>query len=86
MKQAEVEANAALLAMRASQDAVAAARQSLELARLRFSSGIATNLDTITAQGTLAQAEDAEIRTRYEFHLARARWARAVGTVYAFFE
>lgn len=86
MKQAEVEANAALLAMRASQDAVAAARQSLELARLRFSSGIATNLDTITAQGTLAQAEDAEIRTRYEFHLARARWARAVGNVYAFFE
>jgi len=86
MKQAEVEANAALLSMRASQDAVAAARQSLELARLRFSSGIATNLDTITAQGTLAQAEDAEIRTRYEFHLARARWARAVGNVYAFFD
>lgn len=86
MKQAEVEANAALLALRASQDAVAAAIQSLELARLRFSSGIATNLDTITAQGTLAQAEDAEIRTRYEFHLARARWARAVGNVYAFFD
>ncbi|MBL8179428.1 MAG: TolC family protein [Bryobacterales bacterium] len=86
MKQAEIEANAALLALRASQDAVASAKQSLELARLRFSSGIATNLDTITAQGTLAQAEDVQIRTRYEFLLARARWARAVGNVYAFFD
>ncbi len=86
MKQAEIEANAALLSLRAAQDAVAAAKQSLELARLRFSSGIATNLDTITAQGTLAQTEDTEIRTRYEFHLARARWARAFGNVYAFFD
>lgn len=86
MKQSEIEANAALLSLRAAQEAVAAARQSLELARLRFSSGIATNLDTITAQGALAQTEDTEIRTRYEFHLARARWARAVGNVYAFFD
>lgn len=86
MKQAEIEANAALISLRAAQEAVSAARQSLELARLRFSSGIATNLDTITAQGLLAQTEDTEIRTRYEFHLAKARWARAVGNVYAFFE
>lgn len=86
MKQAEVEANAAMLSLRAAEEATAAARQSLELARLRFSSGIATNLDTITAQGALAQAEDTEIRTRYEFHLARARWARAIGNVYAFFD
>ncbi|MCC6367237.1 MAG: TolC family protein [Bryobacterales bacterium] len=86
VRQAEIEAAAALEALRSATQAAKAAREALELARLRFASGIATNLDTITAQGTLAQAEDYEIRIRYDYLLARARMARATGNVYAFLE
>jgi outer membrane protein TolC len=86
VKQAQVEAEAALVGLRSAEEAVQASRTSVELARLRFTSGIATNLDTITAQGALAAAEDVAIRTRYEYFLARARYARAVGDVYLFFE
>ncbi len=38
-----------------------------------------TNLDTV-----VAQAEDQEIRLRYQNQLARARMARATGDVYGF--
>lgn len=86
VKQAQAEADAALVGLRSAEEAVQASRTSVELARLRFTSGIATNLDTITAQGALAAAEDVAIRTRYEYFLARARYARAVGDVYLFFE
>lgn len=85
-RQAGIEADAALLTMQSAGKATAAARTALELARLRFSSGIATNLDTITAQGALAQAEDFEIRARYDYQLARARQARAMGNVMAFLD
>lgn len=59
----------------------AAARESLELARLRFEGGLATNLEVVSAQGQLAQAEDAEIRARYDALIARARLAYAGGEV-----
>lgn len=83
VRQARLESEAALVALASAERATRAARESLELSRLRFASGIATNLDTITAQGILAQAEDQEIRLRYEYFLARARAARASGNVYA---
>jgi outer membrane protein TolC len=81
VKQARIEIDAAVLALASAEKGTAAAREALELSRLRFASGIATNLDTITAQGILAQAEDQEIRLRYEYLLARARYARAAGDV-----
>lgn len=64
--------------------AAAAARETLELARLRYGAGLTTNLDVITAQGNLAQTEEEEIRTRYEVLLASAALARARGDVMAF--
>ncbi|MFN0106487.1 MAG: TolC family protein [Bryobacteraceae bacterium] len=60
-----------------------AARKVLELARLRYESGMATAVDTVTAQGALAEAEDAEIRARYEASIALARLAFARGDVKA---
>ena len=78
--------------MRASGDARAAeaaglsagaARKVLELARLRFEAGMATAVDTVTAQGALAEAEDGEIRARYEAQMALARLAFARGNVRA---
>lgn len=64
----------------------AAARESVALARLRFEAGLSTNIDTVIAQGRLAEAEDTEIRNRYEVLRARASYARSKGDVSAFFE
>jgi OMF family outer membrane factor len=64
--------------------AAAAARETLELARLRFGAGLTTNVDVIQAQGNLAQAEEAEIGIRYEGLLAAANQARANGDVLSF--
>jgi outer membrane protein TolC len=86
VRQSRIEMDAALEALRAAETGTSAARKALELSQLRFASGIATNLDLITAQGILAEAEDREIRLRYEHALARARLARARGSVYSFFE
>lgn len=85
-EQALTERDAARDSLTAARAAAAAARQSLELARLRYEAGLATSLDVITAQGLLAQAEDLEIRTRYDYLLATARLARARGDVNAFFD
>lgn len=82
--QARVERDAARLALESASKATAAARESLELARLRYGAGLTTNLDVITAQGNLAQTEEEEIRTRYEGLLASANLARARGDVMSF--
>jgi outer membrane protein len=86
VRQAQIELDAARQATSAAEKAATAARTSLELARLRFVAGLATNIDTVVAQGTLAEAEDGEIRARYEQQLARARLARAQGNVYGFLQ
>jgi outer membrane protein TolC len=70
----------------AAQKASVAARESVELARLRFDSGLSTNIDTVTAQARQAEAEDFEIRTRYEVLRAKARYCRSKGNVQSFFE
>ncbi|WP_321474772.1 TolC family protein [uncultured Paludibaculum sp.] len=82
--QARLERDAAREALQSAARATTAARESLELARLRYGAGLTTNLDVITAQGNLAQTEEEEIRTRYEGLLASANLARARGDVMAF--
>ncbi len=84
MKQARIEEDASLEALAAARRSAAAVKETLELARLRFTAGMGTNLDTVVAQGVVAQAEDQEIRLRYQNQLARARMARATGDVYGF--
>jgi multidrug efflux system outer membrane protein len=69
-----------------AEKASAAARESVALARLRFEAGLSTNIDTVIAQGRLAEAEDAEIRNRHEVLRARASYARSKGDVNTFFE
>lgn len=86
IRQAEIEWTAAREATTAAERATAAARTTLELARLRFAAGLATNIDTVIAQGALAEAEDREIQARYQQQLVRARLARAEGDVYRFLE
>ena len=67
----------------AAANSAVAARQVLSLARLRYESGMATAVDTVTAQGALAEAEDAQIRASYEASIALARLAYARGAIRA---
>lgn len=82
-EQAQLQWESQRKAADAARDSAAAARQVLELARLRFESGLATAVDTVTAQAALADAEDMEIRARYDASLALARLAFAHGDVKA---
>jgi outer membrane protein TolC len=79
-----VERQAADRARQSADRSRQAARETLELARLRYSAGLTTNLDVVTAQGNLAQADEEEIRARYDGLLADARLARARGNVLLF--
>jgi outer membrane protein TolC len=82
--QAQVEREAARAALGSSAKAAAAAREALELSRLRYGAGLATNLDVVTAQGEVSETEEEEQRTRYETLVATARLAAAQGDVMAF--
>ena len=84
--QAVIEGDAARRSLEAATRAAAAAKESLELARLRFGAGLTTNLDVVTAQGALAEAEEQSIRARFDGQVAAARLARARGSVLGYFE
>jgi outer membrane protein TolC len=81
VRQGLIERDAAEQTRTAAAASVRAAKETLELARLRFEAGLATNLDVTVALGNLAEAEDAEIRARYDALLARARLAQARGNI-----
>jgi len=55
------------------------ARQEVERARRHFESGVATNIEVITAQSDLARADDNRIQALYRFNQARADLARSNG-------
>ena len=81
--QAQIAYDSQQNAQKAAASSAEAARKVLELARLRYEAGLATAVDTVTAQGALAEAEDAEIRARYEASIALARLAYARGDIKA---
>ena len=72
------------LAAGLNKKAANAAREALDLAKLRFTAGLATQLDVASAQANLAQAEEDEIRSRYDGLVAEARLAQAGGDVRRF--
>lgn len=84
IRSALVEEQAAGAAFRSAAAAAEAARETLELARLRFQAGMTTNLDVTTAQSNLAEAQEEQIRARYQGLLAEAKLARARGDVLTF--
>ncbi|MGA2383245.1 MAG: TolC family protein [Gemmatimonadales bacterium] len=57
------------------------AEEELSEARERFASGVAGNIDLISAQSTLNQARDAEIDARFTTAAARVNLAYAAGVV-----
>ncbi|MBI4892854.1 MAG: TolC family protein [Acidobacteria bacterium] len=84
LTRAALEREAAAEAEKLAGRAAAAAREVLELSRLRYGAGLTGSLDVATAQGNLALAEEEAIRTRYQSLTAAARMAAAQGNVMAF--
>ncbi len=82
--QAWIDYQASLAATTTATRSVTAAQQILELAQLRYQSGLATTIDTVTAQANVAEADDALIRARYLALMAQARLAAASGDVRSF--
>jgi outer membrane protein len=54
-------------------------RQEVDQARDRFRAGVANNIEVISAQDSLARANDNQIVALYRFNQARADFARSVG-------
>jgi outer membrane protein TolC/ABC-type transporter Mla MlaB component len=55
------------------------AKEEVSQARDRFRAGVANNIEVISAQDSLARANDNQILALYRFNQARADYARAVG-------
>ncbi len=59
--------------------AVELAQEGLRIANVRFAAGVSTNLEVVTAQASLSQAEGNRIQALFNVNLARAQLERAVG-------
>jgi outer membrane protein len=81
--QAEIQFQEQSRAATAARESATAARTVLELSRLRYEAGLATSVDTVTAQSALAQAEESEIAAHFQAQLALAQLAFARGDIRA---
>lgn len=67
--------------VRTAQLAVEQAREALELANLRFNAGVGTQLDVLTAQSDLANAEGNLVTAVVGYNRARASMERAISNL-----
>jgi len=70
--------------VRAADDGVNLALRELEMARDRFSAGVADNLEVINAQTSLADARDAQVMALAQYNAARLNLAAALGRAESF--
>jgi len=82
----ELEVRRALLSfssaaeeLAAADKAVEMAQEGLRIANVRFAAGVSTNLEVVTAQASLSQAEGNRIQALFNVNLSRAQLERAVG-------
>ena len=80
------EVESALLDMKAAQDRVTVAEQAMLLAKEeltqaqdRFQAGVASNIDVVQAQESLAGATESYIASLYDHNVAKAVMGRALG-------
>ena len=66
-------------AMRSSEDLVASAEQAEKMTSGRYRAGLGNILDVLTAQSALASARQQAIQARYNWLIARAAMAQALG-------
>jgi len=70
--------------VRAADDALRLAQRELEMARDRFSAGVADNLEVVTAQTSLANARAAQVEALAVYNAARLNLASALGRAQTF--
>lgn len=82
----ELEVRRAMLNFAAAAEELAAAdkiveqaAEGLRIANVRFAAGVSTNLEVITAQASLSQADANRIQALFNVNLARAQLERATG-------
>jgi len=82
----EMEVRAAYLDMQSSEEQLRVARSSVDLARAqldqsqdRFEAGVASNLEVVQAQESVALADETVISSLYNLNVAKARLAKAMG-------
>jgi outer membrane protein TolC len=76
---ARSELRRAIAAYDARQQAVAEASEAFQLASLRFSTGLSTQLEVSDAQLSMLNAQSGAVRSVYDLYLAAADLARALG-------
>ena len=81
VKSAADELDAARTAVEVANLALKLANEEVAQAQRRFQAGITTNIEVITAQTSLAQANDNQIEALYNFNQSRANLARAMGEI-----
>jgi outer membrane protein len=59
---------------------VSLSREEVDLARQRFTQGIADNTEVVNAQDRVSRADDARVRAMYTLGIARANLARSMGS------
>jgi len=74
----------AAVQVRAADETVMLAQRELEMARDRFRSGVADNLEVVTAQTSLASARDAQVTALAQHNAARLNLAAALGRAETF--
>ncbi len=86
VKTAMVTLDAARHEVEVAELGVKLAQEEVSQARDRFQAGVVNNIEVISAQDSLARANDNQIAALYRFNQARADLARATGqmeTLYA---
>jgi outer membrane protein TolC len=76
---ARSEMRRAIAAYDARQQTVAEATEAYQLAELRFSTGLSTQLEVADAQLSMLNAQSGALRSAYDLYLAAADLARALG-------
>jgi outer membrane protein TolC len=81
VRDGQVELQAALHQVELGRQQVQLVNEEVSLSQGRFESGVADNIEVTAAQDSLARANDAEIGALFQYNIARAQLARAVGSV-----
>jgi outer membrane protein TolC len=74
----------AAVQVRAANETVMLAQRELEMSRDRFKSGVADNLEVVTAQTTLADARNVQVTALAQHNAARLNLAAALGRAEVF--
>ena len=83
VKTARMQVVSALKEVEVANLGVTLARQEVEQAKDRFQAGVANNIEVVSAQDALAQANDDQIAALYRLSQSRADLARATGRMEA---